>query len=463
MNAMIASIILSTVLMLTATASAAETSLNNNYCGNPILATYRRSPQQLQQQAERAIREAQKRGPQDQAGALYDYAELQYYARDPVGAQALVETAFGLWVTLPDSAALVADLQQRAAKLNTSNNCALARPLLVLALEMSERALGSAAPQTLSVLTDLVLQDAKQHNIAGISANGARLADAWSHNGEPAVAITAPVYHALVEVYYREQRYAVAESLAQRALHNAERAYGENNGQVAAWLDDIASLQFAVMRTKEAQATLARAKKMRNKPQQQQNEYTIQKQIEEQMRKLFRNGEVDAAIKFGERELSKLEQALSEDQQVLDIISATAIPPGADASSRERLNRHANFAAAMQVRVAELYHSLRSYGQAEPLYQQALARYASLGSDELVIAAARSDLAMLYREQADYQRALPLQLQALDTLLPAYGVDHPDVIDSAAEVAFIYRAQGKASEAAQIAQKVPATLARTTP
>jgi tetratricopeptide (TPR) repeat protein len=462
MQAIIANAILSAALALTALPSAAETSFNNNYCGNPTLDTDRRSPRQLQQQAESAISTAQKQGPQAQAGALYDYAALQYYARDLPGAQALAETAFGLWDTLPDSAVLALDLQQRAAKLNTHNNCALARPLLVLALEISDRALGAAAPQTISVLADLMSQDARQHNLEGISAHGARLADAWSHSGEPPVAITAPVYHALVEVYYRAQRYALAEPLARHALRSAELAYGENNGHVAAWLDEIASLQFAEMRTEEALATLERAKKIRNKPQWPQTEYTIQKQIEEQMRKLFRNGEVDAALNLGERELSKLEQALSEDQQVQDIISATPMPSGADANSRERLNRHATFAAAMQVRVAELHHSRRRYALAEPLYQQALARYVSSGADELVIAAARSDLAMLYREQADYQRALPLQLQALDAMLPAYGPDHPDVIDSAAELALIYKAQGKSGAAAQIGQKVPAILARTT-
>lgn len=444
------------LLAMAATASAAP--LNNDFCGTPRLASYSRS----QQQAEREAQQARALNPQAEAAALYAYAELKYYVRDHAGAQPLADQALALWSAEAASAGLAADLRQRARKLYSLDNCAMAAPLLRLALAMSERMDGAAGEQTIGVLADLVTLDIRQRNKAGVAANAARLAEAWGRGGEPADAVSAPVYHALFGMYYDRQQYAVAEPLAQRALRNAEQAYGKDDARVAPRLDDLASLQYALMRTGEGQATMARATQIRARPLPPPSEYSHQKDVEEQMRKLFRRGEVDAASGLGERELAAMERALAEDQRALDAPGAAA-DAGAAARSRDQLERHGNFAAGLQVRLAELHHHRHRYAQAEPLYLQALARYATLGGAETLAASARSDLALLYRQSGDYQRALPLQLQAFDFMLPVYGAEHPDVIASAAELALIYTAQGRVYDAAMVASKVPAIQARTGP
>jgi hypothetical protein len=444
-------------LLLAATPLAGAAPLANDFCGTPRLSSYSRS----QQQAEREVEQARALNPLAEAAALYAHAELKYFLRDRAGAQTLADNALAIWSAEPPSASLAADLQQRARKLYTLDNCAMAAPLLRLALTISERAEGGAGTQTVSVLGDLVPLDVRQRNKAAIAANAARLADAWSRGGEPADAVSAPVYHALIDLHYDQQQYAAAEPLAQRALRNAELAYGKDEVRVAPRLDDLASLQYALMRTDDGQATVARATRIRAKPPQPPSEYSHQKDVEEQMRKLFKRGEVDAAIGLGERELAAMERTLLDDQRALSAAPPTPADPAIAARNRRRLEWHGSLAAALQVRLAELHHHRRSYVQAEPLYKHALARYESMDGDQTLIAATRSDLAILYRQTADYQRALTLQLQAFEFMLQAYGAAHPDVIDSAAELAAIYTAQGKTAEAALVAQKVPAILAPT--
>jgi tetratricopeptide (TPR) repeat protein len=69
------------------------------------------------------------------------------------------------------------------------------------------------------------------------------------------------------------------------------------------------------------------------------------------------------------------------------------------------------------------------YGQAEPLYLQALElRKRLLGEEHPYFAASLNNLAFLYKSQGRYDQAEPLYLQALEIRQQVFGVNHPKTV-----------------------------------
>ncbi|NJL47433.1 MAG: tetratricopeptide repeat protein [Leptolyngbyaceae cyanobacterium SM2_5_2] len=77
--------------------------------------------------------------------------------------------------------------------------------------------------------------------------------------------------------------------------------------------------------------------------------------------------------------------------------------------------------------LAGLYWEQCRYGEAEPLYRDALTlRQRLLGDDHPAVATSMNNLAGLYRSQGRYGEAEPLYLEALRILFQRLGQDHPN-------------------------------------
>ncbi len=98
--------------------------------------------------------------------------------------------------------------------------------------------------------------------------------------------------------------------------------------------------------------------------------------------------------------------------------------------------------------LAQVYDSQGRYGQAEPLYEKALAlRRKLLGEDHPDVAHSLNNLAFLYDSQGRYEQAEPLYVQALALRRKLLGEDHPDVAYSLNNLAFLYDSQGRYEQA----------------
>jgi tetratricopeptide (TPR) repeat protein len=88
------------------------------------------------------------------------------------------------------------------------------------------------------------------------------------------------------------------------------------------------------------------------------------------------------------------------------------------------------------------------YGEAEPLFQQALEICRSqLGEDHPNTASSLNNLAGLYKSQGRYGEAEPLYQQALEIRRSQLGDDHHDTASSLNNLAVLYEFQGRYGEA----------------
>ena len=88
------------------------------------------------------------------------------------------------------------------------------------------------------------------------------------------------------------------------------------------------------------------------------------------------------------------------------------------------------------------------YGEAEPLYLEALAiSKAELGQRHPNTASSLNNLAALYDSQGRYGKAEPLYLEALAIYKAELGERHPSTASSLNNLAELYRSQGRYGEA----------------
>ncbi|MRW89983.1 tetratricopeptide repeat protein [Duganella sp. FT80W] len=453
---------LSMAMLMAASSFAHALSPTQPACG----ATVSRSWEQLEQD----LALARTKDPLAAAEVLHVQSVRKAATREATYAAELAGQANDLWRAAPATAELAATLQQHAQQMGMST-CALTVPLLRTALAISEKAVGADDARTIGVLADLVRADIGRRDDTALAQDGARLMAAWAAHGDPADAQAAPVYRKMIEYYYRQQQYAQAEPLALRNLKNGEQAHGKEAAALVERLDDLAVIYYGQLRYSEGAALSQRAKAIAVKaaPDSLRAMGGRQKDVEAEMRKLFSNGDVRGAITRGEQELKSLEQTSNNYAAALQkalrereaATSASQMEQLSAVADRARSTAEASEKqlAAMRVRVAELYHHQRRYDLAEPLYQQALLNYTQAQADALELAPVKSDLAMLYRARADNERAASLQAQALEVLLPAYGPDHPDVIDSARELVLLYQRLGNPEAMAGVTARVPTAAA----
>jgi len=94
------------------------------------------------------------------------------------------------------------------------------------------------------------------------------------------------------------------------------------------------------------------------------------------------------------------------------------------------------------------------YGEAEPLYQHALAlNEKTLGPEHPDTAASLNDLAQLYQAQSRYAFAEPLYQRALRIRERVLGPEHPDTVATLSHLAQIYQALGRYAFAEALYQR----------
>jgi CHAT domain-containing protein len=105
--------------------------------------------------------------------------------------------------------------------------------------------------------------------------------------------------------------------------------------------------------------------------------------------------------------------------------------------------------------LASLYQDQKRYGEAEPLFREALqTRRETLGARHPDTLTSLSNLAPLYSAQGRYDEAEPLSREALQTRRETLGARHPDTLMSLNNLAVIYDGQGRYGEAEPLYQEV---------
>ncbi len=120
---------------------------------------------------------------------------------------------------------------------------------------------------------------------------------------------------------------------------------------------------------------------------------------------------------------------------------------------REQLgDRHPLVATSLN-NLAAVYEAQGRYGEAELLYQEALTiRREQLGDSHIEVAQSLNNLALLYQRQGRYGEAEPLNQEALTIYREQLGDRHPDVAISLNNLAELYRLQGHYGEAEPLFQ-----------
>ena len=104
---------------------------------------------------------------------------------------------------------------------------------------------------------------------------------------------------------------------------------------------------------------------------------------------------------------------------------------------------HANYGEALN-NLAAVYAGQGKYGEAEGLFQRALAiREKALGRDHPDVAQTLNNLAAVYARQGRYGEAEGLYQRALAINEKALGRDHPDVAANLHNLAIVYADQGQ--------------------
>ncbi|PSR16675.1 tetratricopeptide repeat protein [filamentous cyanobacterium CCP3] len=123
-------------------------------------------------------------------------------------------------------------------------------------------------------------------------------------------------------------------------------------------------------------------------------------------------------------------------------------------------DEHPDVASSLS-NLALLYKNQGRYREAESLYQNALAMRKRLLSDEHSdIASSLNDLGALYYNQGRYGEAEPLFQDALVMYKQLLGNEHPDVASSFNNLALLYKNQGRYEEAEPLYQEALAMRKR---
>jgi tetratricopeptide (TPR) repeat protein len=246
----------------------------------------------------------------------------------------------------------------------------------------------------------------------------------------------------------RQQDLRLAEQFAQRGLALIPADMPTAARRLLSWR--LVSIYYAELRYPEAEALRARLLDGKPAPAARKDEFAQQR---EALQALVRKGDLDGALALARSTLDARQQAFYASGQAVgdaDFALAKARQDGATAANalaeltRGSAQAHAREngerlrLAETQRYLGEILHAMGKLDEAATAYQQALGNFPAAGQlRSLDRAHTRSDLAMLYRTRGELAKALPLQQQVLDELLPMVGEDHPDVIEARNELALL--------------------------
>jgi CHAT domain-containing protein/Tfp pilus assembly protein PilF len=219
---------------------------------------------------------------------------------------------------------------------------------------------------------------------------------------------------------YEAGRYAEALPYWEKAVRLAERVYGRNHPQTAAYLNEVAMLYKDMGQYGKAEPLFQRCLQILEDKL--GKDHPLVAQSLNNLAVLYDNqGRYGKAEPLYQRSLRIFEDKLGKDHPLV----------------AQSLNSLAN-----------LYQDQGQYGKAEPLYQRALEiRESRLGKDHPAVASSLNNLANLYQEQGQYGKAEPLYQRSLRIREAKLGKDHPDVAQSLNNLAILYKAQGQYAKA----------------
>ncbi len=246
----------------------------------------------------------------------------------------------------------------------------------------------------------------------------------------------------LASLYHDQGEYQRAEPLFARALAIREQALGSERALVAVSLNNLAFHYLESGQPEAAEPLLQRALEAQSLAAGGEHQGVANSLIN--LGELYRGrGDLDRAETYFGRALELQERLLPAGHPDLAFsLNSLAMIHHAqgDAGQAEPLFRrtleiqqqvlgagHPNVAVSLN-NLAELYRGAGDYSQAEPLYGRALEiQEQSLGPDHPAVAITLSNLGDLHRARGDAARAEPLYARALAIQEAALGADHPSV------------------------------------
>lgn len=310
---------------------------------------------------------------------------------------------------------------------------------------MADKANGAGDPLPLSVARELMLLATTMGDDPTVNALAPRLLAALATDPAPLDAPNYAAYLAAADHYYRSEDHERAEALV-NGLSDRARATPAGKARLPRLDAERASIYYAQGRYKEAEALRPPPAHPEREPSPLSAEL---KRTEMEMILQVRSGRLQAALAMGEAALARIDAGRAASKAALDEAQAQWEAEKRNggretlAAARTRLAQARRDAATwqqaqadMQGYTGEIQHALGRLDAALPLYEQALANYPGAnGSNVYAIERVRGDMALVYRARGDHRRALALQQQVRDTLLPLLGTQHPDVREAEREIA----------------------------
>jgi tetratricopeptide (TPR) repeat protein len=369
----------------------------------------------------------------------------------------LLRQALAIWNTAPPSATLAGTLQTRGDAFFNSQQCQLGREVLESALRVSGAAVGPDAPGSVAIAQDLLRVGLAQRDDALVRRLAPVAKAALDARRQPLDPQDEQTVLALVDFFYSqpgdsEQDLRQAEQLAKRGLALTTPGTATSARRLLSYR--LVSIYYAQLRYADGEALRIQLAGDRPNPFDAKNGFVRQ---QKDLMALVRKGELQAALSMARTMLDQRQQAFDASRQALaqavaaeaqlDRTPATPSPAlslalGASVKARARQNGALIALAQTRSYLGEILHAMGDLDGAAAAYEAALAGFTEGGGANWQDRTrTRSDLAILYRTRGDVARALPLQQQVLDELLPLVGEDHPDVQEARAELALLRKLQ----------------------
>jgi tetratricopeptide (TPR) repeat protein len=367
----------------------------------------------------------------------------------------LLRQSLAIWNAAPPSAALARTLQTRGREFFDSHQCLLSREVLESALRLSSASAGPNAPASVAIAQDLLRVGLAQRDDALVRRLAPTATAALDARTQPLDPQDEQTVLALVDFFYSQpgdsrQDLQQAEHLAQRGLALTTPGTATSARRVLSYR--LASIYYAELRYADGEALRIQLANGAPDPFSRKDELGRQR---DELIALVRKGDLQAALGMARTLLDQRQQALEASRQALAQAEAAQAQAQQDpaqpslarsqalrtsAQARARQNAETLRLALVRSYQGEVLHAMGDLDGAAAAYETALAGFAeartTLWEDRT---RTRSDLAILYRTRGDYARALPLQQQVLDELLPLVGEDHPDVKEARAELALLHK------------------------
>ena len=258
----------------------------------------------------------------------------------------------------------------------------------------------------------------------------------------------------LASMYQAAGDYIQAELSCQRALTIFQK-FGPESPEIAKLYGRLAVVYFAKGDRARAESTLGRALEIYRKTPD-QNESEVAKLYSDLGVMYLETDDYNQAGAYFETALPIFEKTLGREHQVIAIVlnnlAVVARVQGDLARGESFLQRalaiygmhnpeHPDITGPL-INLALLYYDKGENDRAEPLYRRALnVLEKTLGPEHPEIAKALHNLGILYRAKKDYVHAESSFQRALTIREKKFGPEHPDVAQSLYDLAFLYYAE----------------------